>query len=122
MEHYEHDKTEKMDYENLKAELNKYRGKERNKKYRTNLFIGIIIGIIVGIILGTLYQRIIYMPNYDDMYTKIYLTEDKSEVVFLTLRKIGNEEGGEIIAFETYDKKGTDELIKQLAEFRKEMA
>ena len=129
MEQHDNDNIVDMEYEDLHAELKKYREQERNKisrrRFVKGIIVGVVMGIIVGGIMGIIYQRTIYMPGYmKDMHNEIYLSEDKRSVVHLVLKPEDGADprnGGNLIAFTEYDKQEVSDLIKHLTKLRKQM-
>ena len=130
MEQHENDNTVDTEYDDLHAELEKYRAQERKKisrrKFVKGIIVGVVMGIIVGGIMGIIYQRTIYFPGYmSDMHNEIYLSEDKRSVIHLVMKPVDGAadplNGATLIAFTEYDKQEVSDLIKHLTKLRKQM-
>ena len=126
MEQHENDNTVDTEYEDLHAELEKYRKQERTKKSRRMFLMGMIVGVIVGVIMGMIYQQTIYFPGYmRDMHNEIYLSEDKRSVIHLVMKPVEGAadplNGATLLAYINYDKQEVSDLIKHLTKLRKQM-
>ena len=126
MGQHENDNTVDMKYEDLHAELEKYRKQERTKKSRRMFLMGMIVGVIVGVIMGTFYQRIIDAPDYTrSMHGYISLSQDKRLVQYAVFRPVDGAadplDGATLLAYINYDKQEVSDLIKHLTKLRKQM-